>query len=148
MFLDGGVRLRVEFGEPYGWTEILLRIKFEKEKEKYLRDFIGNPEKITIGELKKFFCEEYEFKADDCLIYRTNAFGDAVKAIKNESITISKAGLKDYDCVYLKNITLETSPNYYIKVFTKKEDPDQYLFQPITDDYFITELMVNIIKYK
>ena len=58
MFLDGGVRLKVEFGEPYEYSEILIKILIEKGGEIITKEFIDVPE-IQISELKKHTCKTW-----------------------------------------------------------------------------------------
>jgi hypothetical protein len=41
MFIDGGVRIRAEIGEPYEYREILLKILIEINSRN-IKDFIGD----------------------------------------------------------------------------------------------------------
>jgi hypothetical protein len=144
-FIDGGVRLMVEYGEPYESYEFMIKIVFEVEKEKYLKDFIGDPQKLLISELKKFICEEYDLNIENHQFWKTNWLKDPVKAIKNESITLAKLALNDGDCLYLKNISAEIYETYLLKIYKSDINLERYnIFTPVGDNDFLLELNVII----
>jgi hypothetical protein len=144
-FIDGGVRLMVEYGEPYDSTEFMIKIAFEIEKEKYLKDFIGDPQKILISDLKKFICHEFDLSIENHQFWKTNWVKDPVKAIKNESIVLAKLQLNDGDCLYLKDISSEIYETYLLKIYKKDIELSRYsIFTPLTDNDFLLELNVRI----
>jgi hypothetical protein len=142
MFIEGGVRLRVEFGEPYEISEILLKIILEnkdsRDSSSNIREFIGDPEKTTISELKKFICEQFNLKLEEHMFYKTSALGDPIKAIKNENQTITKSGLKDSDIIFFKNISADLYETYQIKLYSPRVgvnllEDSEYVFKPIDE---------------
>jgi hypothetical protein len=149
MFPEGSVRLVIEFGDPYLIHETLLKIIVElNPTDKIEKDFIGDFNKTTVADLKKLICENDKLKLDEYQFQKTNAFKDPVKAVKNEAQLLSKAGLNDGDCLYLKNISAQLYETYYIKVFKPKENTLEkdynFVFQPVSDDMFLCE--VNLPK--
>jgi len=147
-FLDGGVRLKFEFGEPYETNEILLKIYMIIDNEKVVKDFIGDPEKILLSDLKKFICDEFDFKFEDYMFCSTNAFCDPVKALKVENQTLKKLGLKDCDSIFLKNITGEQSETFYLKIYKpfvgeNLLSDSSFVYKPITEDLLVNEFVVS-----
>jgi hypothetical protein len=132
-FIDGGVRLKVEFGETYELHEICLNILMEMNSKKESKEFIGDPEKILICDLKKFICEQFNLKTEEHMVYKTSALGDPIKAIKNESQSLSKTGLKDSSTIFLKNISSELYETYIIRIYQNNCNPNEYLFKPLDD---------------
>jgi hypothetical protein len=134
----------IEYGEPYDISEFMLKISFEIEKEKFLKDFIGDPQKILISDLKTFICEEFDLNIENHQFWKTNWVKDPVKAIKNENLILSKLGLNDGDCLYLKNISAEIYETYLLKIYKRDLDLSRYsIFTPVNDNDFILELNVK-----
>jgi hypothetical protein len=142
-FIDGGVRLMIEYGEPYESTDFLLKILYDIDVNyKELKDFIGDPNKITVSDLKKFFCENFILKAENYMFYKTNWIRDPVKAMKNETLLLSKFSLNDGDCLYLKDNSSELFETYLIK-FYKEDCYDKFVFTPISESSLLLELNVS-----
>jgi hypothetical protein len=136
----------VEYGEPYDISEFMLKIAFEVDKEKYLKDFIGDPQKILVADLKKFICEEFDLNIQNHQFWKTNWVKDPVKAIKNENITLAKLSLNDGDCLYLKDISSEIYETYLLKIYKKDIDMSRHnIFTPANDNDFLLEL--NVLLY-
>ncbi len=144
-----------------------MKISLENNDEKILKDFIVNPNKTKISDLKIFLCKEYNFKETDYIIYKTNSYGDPCKAIKNENQIISNAGLKDTDLINLKNVSAEINEIYHLSLYksfnhedecsiknkdllyTEKDiqeinNPKSFIFNEITKDNFLFDISVKI----
>lgn len=149
MFLEGGVRHTVEYGEPYEHNEILLKICMEINKEKLSEEFIGDPSKITLLQLKQFLCQNFNLKEDEHLISRTNNWREPTKPIKNERILLAQTGFEDGEYIYLKNMSSELYATYLLKFFMKPnvEISTSYVFTPINEECFVHELNVKYIYY-
>ncbi len=143
-FIDGGVRLMIEYGEPYESTDFLLKILYDIDiNHKELKDFIGDPCKITVSDLKKFFCENFGLKAENYIFYKTNWMRDPVKAMKNETLMLSKYSLNDGDCLYLKDISSELIETYSLRLYKEDCPTNKFVFIPVSESSLILELNVN-----
>lgn len=141
-FIEGSVRVRVELGEAYDSNQILLKVLFELEKEKVIKDLVVEPN-VLIRDVKKVFCTEFNLKAEDFQFYKTNAMGDPVKAIKNENISIAKSALNDNDLVYFKNIYLENANEYLLNFYINKSEQNSCVFKPIPAEAFAFDLKLD-----
>ena len=133
-FVEGDVRLRIEIGEIYSEDEISLNIiiKLKSEDNQQIeREFICNPNKYTIFQVKKFLLdnfnedktkEEKEKLYENYMLYRTNLYNLPTKAIKLEKELLSKLNIKDRDVLYLQNILEIPNEIGYINIiFSDKE---------------------------
>jgi hypothetical protein len=133
----------VEYGEPYDCNDFLLKILYDVDiNQKELKDFIGDPRRITVSDLKKFFCYNFGLKAENFMFYKTNWIRDPVKAMKNETLPLSKYGLNDGDCLYLKDITSELFDTYILKIYKEDFNNDKNVFTPVCENSLILELSV------
>lgn len=131
-----------------------------------VKEFIVDPNKLKISDLKIFICKEYAFKDSDYIVYKTNSFGDPCKAIKNENQLIANAGLKDNDLINLKNVSAENNEVYLLSFYKPinceidENDKDQgffpiekevvkisksksYIFNEIPKENFLFDVSVN-----
>ena len=133
-FIEGDVRLRIELGEIYNEDEISLNIIMKEISEgnkQIEREFICNPNKYTIFQVKKFLLdnfietktkEEKEKLYENYLLYRTNLYNLPTKPIKIEKEFLSKLGIKDRDVLFLQNILEIPNEMAYINIiFSNKK---------------------------
>ncbi len=125
VFIEGSVRLQIEMGEMYFTNQILLRVIIEINKKKDNQEFIGDPSKVKISDIKSEFCKNLGVKPEDFRFYRVNEFKDPVKQIKNENLLLCKSGFKDTDTLYMKNINEDPYENYIFRFYMNIEDKNQ-----------------------
>ena len=88
IFVEGGARLQIEYGETYNRSEILTKMIIEVGQEKVYKEFIG--EEITpLKDLKVFICNELNLKPEEYAINKTNYLNDPIKVFKNENNLIN-----------------------------------------------------------
>ena len=116
MFVEGDVRIKVEYGDVYEEDECLITIMMKNALNIVVsKTFIGKSKKVTIQEMKKtlvkalnednkeIVTEQYtEIKADEMTLFKVDAFDDPVKAIKNESQTLDEVGIKDKEHLWMR----------------------------------------------
>ena len=144
IFCEGDVRLKIEMGEIYQEDEISLNILMKDLTNQTIsKEFICNPDKITINKMKLFLIKfltdlndlKNEINENEYQIFKVDAFNEPLKAIKNETLTISKSFIKDHEFLWLKNI---------------KEIPNEIAFiniykSPFEENYFdISENFIPI----
>jgi hypothetical protein len=133
-FIEGDVRLRIEIGEIYSENEISLKILMKSlsdENKQIEREFICNPNKYNIFQVKKFLLdnfiesktqEEKEKLYENYFLYKTNLYNLPTKPIKLEKELLSNLGIKDRDVLFLQNILEIPNEMAYINViFSDKE---------------------------
>lgn len=136
LFCEGDVRIKVENGEPYSENEILLLVLTKDSKNvQVIKEFIGNPEKVKINQLKKILIENLNkennekengnytpLTPSDYLLYKVDMFLDPIKQIKNEEQTLEEVGLKDKNYLCLRLAKEITSDTAFIEVFKCEEN--------------------------
>ena len=138
-FIQGDARLRIEIGEIYSEEEISLIIIMklddkDNNKDKVIeKEFICNPNKDTLYNIKKFLIDNFYENVpkegaekiklyNNYYLYRTNIYNLPTKPIKNEKEFIAKLGIKDRDNLYLQNILELPNEMAYINIiFSEKE---------------------------
>ena len=142
IFCEGNVRLKIEMGEIYKEDEILLNILMKDSFNQTIsKEFICNPEKITINKMKLFLIKilfeinqsKNEINESEYQIFKVDSFNEPLKAIKNESLTISKSSIKDHEFLWLKNIKELPNEIAFINIYKS----------PYEENYF--DLFENFI---
>lgn len=171
IFIEGEVRIQIEFGETYLDDEIMLKIIISKKKFNIpeTREYIINPEKTTIKTIKEMAFNDLDKlnkqennneqkNVKDYLLFDINMNEEPCKAYKNENITIMQAKIKDQETLYLNNISNSVEFNALIDVYLS--DLNRYdiceNFTEIDDNLFkefhflkinsIRELKTEIVK--
>ena len=134
VFIEGAPRLRIELGEIYNENEISLKIlmnSISEENKQIEKEFICDPNKYTIFQVKKFLLdniiesetkEEKEKLYENYLLYRTNLYNLPTKPIKLEKDLLANLGIKDRDVLFLQNILEIPNEIAYINIiFSNKE---------------------------
>jgi hypothetical protein len=153
LFVEGDVRLRIEIGEIYAENEISLTIIMNspyEENKQIEREFICDPGKYTLFQIKKFLLDNFitnkdkdkekekEKQYDNYLLYRVNVYNLPTKPYKNEKETLSVVGIKERDILYLQNIMEIPNEMAYINVLYSDQKTHYYdlmeRFEPIQFD--------------
>ena len=161
-FIEGDVRLRIEIGEIYSENEISLKILMKSlsdENKQIEREFICNPNKYNIFQVKKFLLdnfiesktqEEKEKLYENYFLYKTNLYNLPTKPIKLEKELLSNLGIKDRDVLFLQNILEIPNEMAYINViFSDKETYHYDLaknFEKINFDDFKEKIELKLPK--
>ena len=130
MFVEGDVRIKVEYGEVYKEDEILIYINLKNSANITMtKTFIGNPQKVTIETMKKVIVSslneenaqmdsEWKEKSDsEFALFKVDMFDDPIKAIKNETDTLSKCGIQDKEVLWLRPTIEILSDTAFIEVY-------------------------------
>ena len=135
IFCEGDVRLKIEIGEIYKDDEISLMILMKDSFNQTIsKEFICNPEIITINKMKLFFIKilseinqsKSESNESEYQIYKVDAFNEPLKAIKNENLTISKSSIKDHEYLWLKNIKEIPNEIAFINIYKSPYDENYF----------------------
>ena len=110
-FVEGGVRLCVEYGETYLKSEQLVKIIIEIDNEKVYKEFIGDGNKVILSDIKTLICKELNIKPEYYSINKTSYLKDPIKAYKNENNSLHKLGIKDSETIYFQNISAQVKIN-------------------------------------
>ena len=161
-FIEGDVRLRIEIGEVYSENEISLNIiikSLSEENKQIEREFICNPNKYTIFQVKKFLLdnfvetktkEEKEKLYENYMLYKTNLYNLPTKPIKLEKELLSNLGIKDRDVLFLQNILEIPNEMGYINIIYSDKETYYYdlvpNFEPINFDDFKDKLELKLPK--
>ena len=151
LFVEGDVRLRIEIGEIYGENEISLTIimKSPSEENKQIeREFICDPQKYTLYQVKKFLLDNFIINSDtktkeekekiyeNYHLYRVNLYNLPTKPYKNEKETLSVVGIKERDVLYLQNMLEIPNEMAYINIIYSDKESNYYdlveKFEPIS----------------
>jgi len=144
-FVEGGVRLQIEYGECYNKNEILVKMLVEIGCEKVYKEFIGE-ESTTLNQLKIFICNELNIKPEEYTVNKTSYLKDPIKVYKNENETLKKLGIKDGNLIYFENISQQLYEKYLIKIFLCGEEiNDNLTYVPMNIETTIptTELTLS-----
>ena len=144
-FVEGDVRLRIEIGDIYSENEISLTIlmkSLNKDNMEIEREFICDPKKYTLFQIKKFLLdnfitsEEKENLYKNYLLYRVNVYNLPVKPYKNEKDTLSVVGIKERDVLYLQNVMDIPNEMAYINIIYSDKETNYYdlidYFEPLS----------------
>ncbi len=144
-FVEGDVRLRIEIGELYSESEISLTILMKSSNKDNLeieREFICDPKKYTLFQIKKFLLdnfitsEEKENLYKNYLLYRVNVYNLPIKPYKNEKDTLSVVGIKERDVLYLQNVMDIPNEKAYINIIYSDKETNYYdlidYFEPLS----------------
>ena len=160
-FIEGDARLRIEIGEIYNENEISLNIimKSLSENKQIEREFICDPNKYTIFQVKKFLLdnfietktkEEKEKLYENYLLYRTNIYNLPTKPIKLEKELLSNLSIKDRDVLFLQNILEIPNEMAYINIIFSNKETYYYdlvpNFEPINFEDFKEKLELKLPK--
>ena len=161
-FIEGDVRLRIEIGEVYSENEISLNIimkSLSEENKQIEREFICNPNKYTIFQVKKFLLdnfietktkEEKEKLYENYMLYKTNLYNLPTKPIKLEKELLSNLGIKDRDVLFLQNILEIPNEMGYINIIFSDKETYYYdlapNFEPINFEDFKDKLELKLPK--
>ena len=161
-FIEGDVRLRIELGEIYSENEISLKIlmkSLSEENKQIEKEFICDPNKYTIFQVKKFLLdniiesktkEEKEKLYENYLLYRTNLYNLPTKPIKLEKELLSNLSIKDRDVLFLQNILEIPNEIAYINIIFSNKDLYYYdllqNFEKINFEDFEEKLELKLPK--
>ena len=161
-FIEGDVRLRIELGEIYSENEISLKIlmkSLSEENKQIEKEFICDPNKYTIFQVKKFLLdniiesktkEEKEKLYENYLLYRTNLYNLPTKPIKLEKEFLSNLSIKDRDVLFLQNILEIPNEIAYINIIFSNKDLYYYdllqNFEKINFEDFEEKLELKLPK--
>ena len=152
-FIEGDVRIRIEIGEIYSEEEISLNIILKLNSNENIkpieREFICNPNKFTLFQIKKFLLDNFvEVKTDEekeklyenYFLYRTNVYNLPTKPIKNEKEHVANLGIKDRDVLYMQNILEIPNEMAYINIIFSDKETYYYDLAPNFEQ-------INLEKY-
>ena len=108
-----------------------------EENKQIEREFICDPQKYTLFQIKKFLLDNFiETKTDNneekeklyekYLLYRVNLYNLPTKPYKNEKETLTIVGIKERDVLYLQNIMEIPNEIAYINIIYSDKETNYY----------------------
>lgn len=132
VFVEGGVRLTVEFGETYGDHEMLIKILIENAlnlSDPHNQEIIVLPT-TKLDDIKAIICKKFELRPEKFKFFKTDWLSEPTKEFKNENLSFKDLKIQDGECIYLKDTTRDLTNVSFIKFYINSND---FLFFKASD---------------